>query len=149
VTADKMSTAVKEMEALFRAKWTAPRLCDYPNQNFELPAKSAVWARWRCQHATGAQGSLSNVLGKRRFNRGGTLFIQVFTPLNASELASYDETEIVVGAYEGKTTPSGVWFRNVRIQEINQGVQTGASDGNVTLWEQKNVLVDFIYDQIH
>lgn len=149
MTAISIATAVQEMEARFRAAWGNTGPCDYPNQGFVIPAAlSVVWARWRCQHLTGGQGSLSNAQGKRRFNRNGTLFIQVFTPLNASELAAYNTAEIVVGAYEGKTTPSGVWFRNVRIQEINNGVQTGSSDGSNTAWNQKNVLADFLYDQI-
>lgn len=147
MTADKMSTAVAEMEALFRAKWT-PNLCAYPNQDFTLPALSVVWARWRCQHATGNQSSLSTVIGKKRWERGGNLIIQVFTPLNASELSAYDTSEIVVGAYEGKRTPSGVWFRNVRVQEVNKDIAGGIT-ANVSGWIQRNVIADFLYGQIH
>lgn len=146
MTADKVSTAVKEMLALFDNAWK-PKLCHYPNQDFNLPAANVVWARWRCQHFTGNQATLSDVIGKRHYESGGTLFIQVFTPLNASEIASYDTAEIVSGAYEGKTTPSGVWFRNVRIQEITRDAQTGSSDDGSEAWNQKNVLVDFLYDR--
>jgi hypothetical protein len=147
MTAVTMATAVAEMETRFRNAWD-PRLADYPNQNFELPAHSVVWARWRCQHSTGNQASLANVIGRRRWNRSGSIIVQVFTPLNASELSAYDTAEIVVGAYEGKTTPSGVWFRNVRVQEANRDIN-GGLQANVSLWQQRNVIADFLYDQIH
>lgn len=150
MTAVTMATAVAEMEAKFRAAWNnpAPRLADYPNQDFTLPAFTVVWARWRCQHAAGNQASLANVIGKRRWNRAGNVIVQVFTPLNASELSAYDTAEIVVGAYEGKTTPSGVWFRNVRIQEVNKDIDGGLT-ANVAGWNQRNVYADFLYNQIH
>lgn len=147
MTAITMSAAVAEMEARFRSAWS-PRPCDYPNQDFNLPAASAEWARWRCQHVTGNQASLATVIGKRRWNRQGNIIVQVFTPLNASELSAYDTAEIVVGAYEGKTTPSGVWFRNVRVQEVSRD-NTGVVAANSSLWQQRNVVVDFLYDQIH
>lgn len=142
-----MATAVSEMEAKFRAAWS-PRLADYPNQDFTLPAHSVVWARWRCQHVNGNQSSLATVNGKRRWARTGNVIVQVFTPLNASELSAYDTGEVVVGAYEGKRTPSGVWFRNVRIIEINRDIDGGIS-ANVSSWIQRNVYADFLYDQIH
>lgn len=147
MTAVTMATAVAEMEARFRNDWS-PRLADYPNQDFNIPALSVVWARWRCQHATGDQSSLATVNGKRRWNRGGNVIVQVFTPLNASELSAYDTAEIVVRAYEGKTTPSGVWFRNVRVQEANKDISGGIA-ANVSGWIQRNVIADFLYNQIH
>lgn len=147
MTAVTMATAVAEMEARFRNAWT-PRLAAYPNQDFDLPAPSVVWARWSCQHATGNQASLANVIGRRKWNRQGSIIVQVFTPLNASELSAYDTAEIVVGAYEGKTTPSGVWFRNVRVQEANRDINGGVA-ANTALWQQRNVIADFLYDQIH
>lgn len=142
-----MAIAVREMEARFRAAWS-PRKADYPNQDFTLPPITDVWARWRCQHATGNQGSLANVIGRRKWARGGSIIVQVFTPLNSSELSAYDTAEIVVGAYEGKTTPSGVWFRNVRVQETNKDIGGGIA-ADVSGWIQRNVIADFLYDQIH
>lgn len=147
MTAVTMATAVKEMEARFRNAWS-PKLADYPNQDFTLPAPSDVWARWRCQHATGNQSSLANVIGRRRWNRQGSIIVQVFTPLNASELSAYNTAEIVVGAYEGKTTPSGVWFRDVRVQESNKDIAGGIA-AQVNGWIQRNVIADFLYNQIH
>jgi hypothetical protein len=148
MTAISMATAVSEMEARFRDVWS-PRLCQYPNQKFAIPTDpSIVWARWNCIHATGSQSSLSTVTGKRRWIRTGNIIVQVFTPLNSSELSAYDAAEIVVGGYEGKTTPSGAWFRNVRIQEVNRGVN-GSLATDVNLWSQKNVVADFLYEQIH
>lgn len=141
MTVISMSQAMQEIEAKFRAVWS-PRKCDYPGSDFDIKTdvtKDDTWARYTIQHVTGNQASLANVIGKKRFDRGGTIIIQVFTPLNNGVLIAYDAAEIVVGAYEGKSTPSGAWFRNVRINEVD----------NNDLWQQVNVLIDFTYDQIH
>lgn len=142
MTFASMSDAVKEMERLFREKWT-PRPCDYVNQGFRIPPASETWARWRCQHFTGDQATLANVVGKRRWRRAGTIFVQVFTPLNESELLAYDAAEIVVSAYEGAA--SSVWFRNVRVNEVN----SSDAGKDAQSWSQRNVLIDFEYEQIH
>ena len=46
--------------------------------------------------------------------------------------------KVVVDAYQGKSTPGGAWFRNVRLQEVGP-------DGN---WSQVNVVAEFTYDEI-
>jgi len=137
--AGKISTAVAEMVDKFRVVWE-PRPCHYPGYDFELPSSETAWARITIQHFDGSQGSLANVVGKRRWMRGGNITVQVFAPLKSSEVSAYDLAEIVCGAYEGKRTPSGAWFRNVRINEVNP------SNDN---WKQLNVIIDFEYDQIH
>lgn len=139
--ANSVSDAVNDILANFTAVW-ADRACDIPGSPFVAPSIDTVWARWRIQHSTGAQGSLANVVGKRRFVRSGTVFIQIFTPLNAGVELAYSLAEIVVGAYEGKRTASGAWFRNVRMNEVD-------GNGDVAGMQQINVLVDFDYDQIH
>lgn len=140
MTVNSFAQAMREIEALMRNAW--PYKVAWPGTNFDtkkdVTAKD-TWARYTIQHNFGDQSSLSDTLGKRRFNKEGNLIIQVFTPLNKGVISAYDAAEIVVKAYEGKSTPSGVWFRNVRINEV-------PSEGS---WEQINVIVDFIYDQIH
>jgi hypothetical protein len=139
--ANNVSQAVTDILVMFTNVWGG-LACDIPGSPFKAPSSDTVWARWRIQHETGGQNSLANVVGKRRFNRGGTVFIQIFTPLNNGVEMAYDLAEIVVGAYEGKRTASGAWFRNIRMNEVD-------NETDVAGMQQINVLVDFDYDQIH
>jgi hypothetical protein len=66
--------------------------------------------------------------------------VQVFVP-NSQHVGLADVEKyatIVRDAFEGKGTPSGIWFRNAAINEI--GV-----DGP---WYQMNVVVEFVYDEM-
>lgn len=151
MSAASIATAMREMQALFSAVW-APRdgaLIDWPNSKFTIPGdKSLVWARWRVQHELFGQNSLANVNGQRKFGREGTLYIQLFFPLNAGVIDAYNFAEDVVKAYEGKRTASDVWFRNVR---INEALRDSIAEGSepTDLWMQFLVIADFLYDQIH
>jgi len=97
------------------------------------------WARWVMRHDTGNQASLGRNGGKQRWDRTGTIFIQLFA-LPGDGLSALDAlTKTVVDAYEGKsTTPGHVWFRNVTAREI------GTANG----WTQVNVVIDFTYTEI-
>ena len=132
--------AMDEVVTLLLAAWVGKPL-DVPNfksvDEAALNPKADVWARLRIQHETGRQTGLRNVNGAPLFGRAGTIIVQVFVPLGSGLKKAYDEAEIVLGAFEGRRTPSDVWFRNCRLQEV------GAS-GN---WYQINVYADMTYDQ--
>lgn len=140
MTALTIIEATKEICDKFVQVW--PYTCHYPNMDFKVPAKSEIWARWQIQYNWGGQGSLANVEGNRRWMREGTVIIQVFTPLNIGQETRYNAVETIVNAYEGKRTPSDVWFRNVRFNEVIGGTE-------VSGWQQTNVYIDFLFDQIH
>lgn len=135
--ADSIFKANQEMAALMLAAWGS-KPCDWPNMVFTPPAKDIVWARWRVQYDDGRQSTLADTNGKRRWSRAGIVTVQVFTPLNIGVETYYNSAETVVGAYQGKRTPSGVWFRNVRIAEIPTELA----------WQQINVYADFEFEQI-
>lgn len=86
------------------------------------------------RHAAGRQDTLGGV-GHRSFQRLGTSVASIYTPVGKGLSESYALAKTVADAYEGKTSQNGVWFRNVRIQEIGR-------DGE---FYQTNVLVDFEY----
>lgn len=130
--------AVNEILDVFHTAWT-PRPAAYPNVSFTPPAGSSdPWARVSLAHVTGNQATLSNPTGQKRWRRNGILTVQVFTPLGEGLSEGYSLAKVVADAYEGTATPSQVWFRNVRINEVGP-------DGE---WFQTNVLVDFTYDEI-
>lgn len=115
----------------------------YQNQPFTPPKTKDSngdpnsWCRITVIHATGQQISLRGPSGQR-FQRNGTVFIQIFTPFGIGTTLVDILANIASKAFEGKATPNGVWFRNTRVNEIGQ-------DGD---WFQTNVLTDFEYDEI-
>ncbi len=98
----------------------------------------SAWGRVAMLHTGGGQASLANHQGKRRYNRRGFVQVSIYTPRDTGLSMSDGIAMIVLNALEGVDTPSGVWFRHVRISEV--GV-----DG---AWYQLNVLADFNYDEV-
>jgi hypothetical protein len=86
----------------------------------------------------GNQASLANDGGRRRWERTGLVTVQIFVPAGEGLSEAYSLAKTVADAYEGTTTASGVWFRNVRVNEVG-------ADG---AWFQVNALIEFIYDEI-
>jgi len=144
-------TARDEMLALFRVAWeanspalnggTAPRIYWQRNEVAEAdkPQSDEAWARVTVQHNEAGQRTLGQT-GNRRFDRVGVITVQVFTSQKEDPDGSVLEALGIIArdAFEGNTTSSDVWFRNVRLQE------TDPDDP----WWQLNVLADFSYDDI-
>lgn len=89
------------------------------------------------RHAGGQQTSLGGV-GQRTFLRVGTAIARVFTPTGKGLSSAYILAKSIVDAYEGVHSPNGVWFRNVRIQEIGKEGQ----------FHELQVLIEFEYNEI-
>ena len=134
-----IATARDEMSALFKAAWDTTGLPVIWDDVAKTPPKTRTgWARFTIRHEDGDQSTLSGGLGKARFTRRGTIFIQIFTPVGKGLSDADPLIKKAMDAYEGKSTASGVWFRNVRPREIGP-------DGD---WNQVNVLADFEYDEV-
>jgi hypothetical protein len=137
-----------EMLELFRLAWlagnpeedldTSELPVSWPDLPFKPPGENIAWARVTLRTATGKQATLAGEEGSRRFNRTGVVIIQLFVPIADGMKMAYKLVKIVMGAYEGKATPGGVWFRNTRFNEV--GI-----DG---AWHQINVITDFNYDEV-
>jgi hypothetical protein len=111
-----------------------------PNVAFDekdLDASTDLWARLRIVHADGNQSTLVANEGHKRFERTGTVFVQMFSPRGKGLKGAYDEAETMLSAFEGKRTPNDVWFRRCRIEEI----------GESGSWYQINVVAEFTYEQ--
>lgn len=102
----------------------------------DSPAKP--WARVVLRHLQGEQGTLAGALGRQRYDRRGLLTVQWFgvTGRGLDEIDA--QVRIIENTVQGRTTLGGVWFRNVRSQEIGE-------DGP---WFQTNVLAEFEYDEV-
>lgn len=106
----------------------------WENVRDQRRADQESWIQFVIRHASGRQASLGGV-GNRDFERLGTAVAAIFVPIGKGLSESYDLAKTVADAYEGVQSPNGVWFRNVRIQEIGR-------DGQ---FHQTQVLVEFAY----
>lgn len=129
--------ASDEILALFRTAW-GDRPALYENVRGSPPRRPIPWARVTLRHITGAQASLAGGSGTRRWERVGILTVQIFVPSGQGLAGAQSLAKIAVDAYQGQTTPGGVWFRNVRLTEVGP-------DGD---WFQVNALAEFVYDEI-
>ena len=156
--------AVDEMFGQFRAAWIAgsAAIVGYvpevrwpgvepknPDGSLKKPESDKYWARVSQQGVDDEQTSLSacvesNEIGATlpasRFTAIGLLFVQLFCPKTdpqgvelGRKLASLSQR-----AYRGKKTSGGVWFRNVRIIEVE----------DEELWHRFNVVAEYEYDEV-
>ena len=110
----------------------------YDDTKDESSPDLSPWARVSVRHFDGGESSISRGNGKGRYERKGTVYVNLFS-VPGDGLRILDPlVKIALDAYEGKATPSQVWFRKVRVRE--QGIVKG--------WYQINVLIDFTYDEI-
>lgn len=110
----------------------------WPGVSSDPPLADKPFARISVQHSTSNQSTFGET-GGRRFRRAGLVIVQVFAPISAGGGVALAERLAMIArdTYEGKGTPSGIWFRNAQIREI----------GATETWLQFNVVVEFIYDE--
>jgi len=103
------------------------------------PSPDKPWADVTIRHTSGAQATLAQDTGKRRFEKTGIVTVGVFAPLGQNRGLEDGEKLAMVAkkAFEGKATAGGVWFRNVRISEVGQ-------DGP---WFAFQILAEMRYDE--
>lgn len=128
-----------EMFDLFKAAWDSTGWpVHYEDVRKQRSTDEIPWITVTMQHSSGFQSTLSGAQGARTFSRLGLLTFQIFTPVGRGLQESYDLAKVVVDAFEGTATPGGVWFRNVRLNEVGR-------DGE---FFQLNVVVEFRYDEV-
>ena len=149
-----MPTAVDEILTMFKDAWDAgsppygpgggaPVDVRYPNVDVGVePDQRHPWARVVLQHVTGEQYSLG-IPGSRLWEHVGLLAIQIYVPVGRGLATAHQLAMIAKNAFEGRSSPSGVWFRNCHFQEVG----SDAENPEVKAWDQTNVLVQFCYDE--
>lgn len=108
----------------------------YDDVRDQRETDKSPWAAVMVRHAAGRQNNLGGI-GNRSFLRLGVLIITINTPSASGLSAGYQLAKVVADAYEGASSPNGVWFRNVRLNELGR-------DGS---FYQMNVLADFEYHE--
>jgi hypothetical protein len=91
------------------------------------------------QHIAGDQAALAGGLGQRRWQTHGILTVEIRCPVKQGGLTLADDlATIMVDALRGKSTPNGVWFREVVGREVPP------KDGN----SRTTVSAEFVYQEI-
>lgn len=142
--------ARNEIMAMFRTAWLAGAFntCKvfYPNTSTDPLDSTPLtgqtnpngWVRAMCHNVASRQSTLSGAQGEQRFTRTGIFVAELYAPRGTGLSSSDAMAKIVLDAFEGKRSPSGIWFRDVRQTEIGP-------DGE---WYQVNVVAEFTYDQV-
>jgi hypothetical protein len=124
-----------EIMALFVAGWSSTGIdLRFWNAPGPLPKDRSPWARILVKHTQGGNASISS----KRFMRSGVIFVEIYTPVGGGFTQADDLAKIAMDVFQGKSTPGGVWFRNVRLVETD-------AEGH---WSQVNVIADFTYDEV-
>jgi hypothetical protein len=141
-----MEQARDEMNAWFLEAWNAETAAvagyvpevvwDETGKPGPMP-QALCWARCVVRHGGGGQRTFGE-RGSRRFSREGFVFVQVFVPRSEGVTLADRLGKIATTAFEGNATPGGIWFRNVRANEVGSDAQ----------WYQMNVVAEFTYDEI-
>ncbi len=126
-----------EILALLKTVWdpTGHKLF-YEDVRDQRDEDQSPWAMVVVRHAAGQQDSLGG-RGRRSFLRLGVAIITIHTPSGSGLSNAYALAKVVADAYEGVSSPNGVWFRNVRVNEL----------GRFGTFFQTNVLIDFEYTE--
>lgn len=95
------------------------------------------WGRLTVTLANARQATFG-AIGNRRFERMGLVTMQLFVPKARGVTVNARLAKIATDSMEGKSSPLGVWFRNVRATEL----------GPEGPWYRTNVVADFVYDDI-
>jgi hypothetical protein len=129
--------------ALFKAAVDAYNLANNPDieifwEDVEKAEKDAKGAHFRAfiKHTDADQMTLGGV-GSRRFMRAGIVTIQVMTPFGDGFTLAETLGTVARNAFEGVSTPNGVWFRRTSVKDIGK---TGG-------YQQTNVVANFEYTE--
>lgn len=99
-----------------------------------------AYARATVMHTDGGQATLVDSVGAIRWRRRGFCIVQCFGPQSTGKGLTIAEglATIAKNAFEGRSSPGGIWFRNCRINEV--GI-SGA-------WFQVNAIAEFTYEEV-
>jgi hypothetical protein len=129
--------AIDDINTMMMVAWTTTGYTvHWDDVRDQRDISNSPWAVFIVRHATGNQDNLGGT-GNRNFVRTGTAIASIFTPTGNGLSESYTLAKVVSDAYEGKSSDNGVWFKNVRIQEI----------GRESQFYHLNVLIDFEYSE--
>lgn len=132
--------AYDDMLTVVQTAWdTTGYLLLHENIAGKPPETEVPWARVFIRHApVGGLSSLSNGTGKGRFERQGTMIVNIFVPVGDGLKGATDIAKIVGDALDVGKSANGVRFYDTVMNEIGP-------DGK---WYQVNVQTSFLYTEL-
>jgi hypothetical protein len=131
-----------EAFTLFEAGWNAAGIIDpTPEVRWQGKAEGepprSYFARVSMVQASTRQASFAetDAASKTKYDNQGHIIVQVFAPMNAED-AFYNGGLLAAKArdiFRRVETPSGMWFRNMRVNELS-------NDGEYFRW---NVIIEY------
>lgn len=134
--------------ATFKAAWdtitpVVPPV-KYPNVALDAATQAAIdagattWARisWKPNKRT--QQAIGGGVGGRLFLQIGIMIVEVYTPSGDGCKLDRTLTRLVERAFEGISTPNGLWFRNVGSNSVG---------GEGSMWHS-NVTVEWEFNEV-
>lgn len=148
----EFDAANDEINTLFLNAWNAgsaaivgyiPEIRWQGVQYRDLPDGSKFWVRLSKQTVIEGQAALSTdagAPGQRKYTVAGLVFVQLFCPKSNTQAFELGQklAKLSRNAFRGKSTPGKIWFRNVRINEIDPE----------ELYERFNVVTEFEHDEL-
>ena len=136
-----MTTLSEAKEAIylaFETAWTPTGVAfTFDNEEFD-PPESVAWARLSVRHTASSQETLGKV-GNRKFARLGSVFVQVFTPIDQGTAQADSLATTARETFEGVSlVGTTVRFQDVVVRET----------GPEGKWYQTLVEANFEYDEI-
>lgn len=138
-----VENAVDEMYSLIKSTWdvnTPNCALIYDDAKAAFPNNQQPWARVTVRHNGGGEIAIRRGNGEGRYNRTGTLYVNLFCQPGDGRRLLDPLVKLVLDTYEGKTTASGIWFTKARVTELGTAPDPA--------YYQINVLVNFSYDEI-
>jgi len=131
------SEAYDAMLALFKSAWdpTGHRVF-WDNKEKGRETDTSTYAVVQVNYGGANQASLGGT-GNRTFKRNGVVLIMIYAQAGEGLSEGHAAAKVAADAFEGQAS-GGIWFRNVRINEI----------GREGSFYQINVLAEFEYDEI-
>jgi len=90
------------------------------------------------QHVSGQQASMAGDEGRRKWRNDGIVYMSVRIPASRGLTEMNVSVNTCITAIRGKTTPGGIWFRNV------VGKEEAPKDGNA----RSIVTGEFVYHEL-
>lgn len=115
-----MEQAVDDILDLFKAAWDATgHEVLYEQTRDQRDTSTSPWAVVLVRHEDGFQDTLGGQ-GNSSFIRLGSIQVDIHIPSATGLPVGYQLAKVVADAYEGVTSPNGVWFRRVRVNEMGR-----------------------------
>lgn len=110
---------------------------DWGAANITLSESDDVWIRPSVRFGSGSIQTLGGTGVATRRRRGGTIIVQVFSPLGEGEGPGDDVADQLLRLFEAQRS-GPVYYRDVALRDI----------GRDESWWQQNVTVNFEYDVV-